>query len=226
MIANIFTQKLDNSQLSKVIEVSTKLNINPNWLLAVIYFETAKTFNPSKTNSIGSVGLIQFTRDKAGVNYKTINGKRYLLSDIGKMNFVKQMDLVYEYYKEVLQITKQPISSFVETYLTTFFPNALGKEDNYIFQTKGLSSSLIAKQNPIFDLNKDGKITKIEVENSFKKWYGDTFTIINTKKKNDIMNKTKQFFTENKRVIHAILISIAVGLGIYYYAKNKKNGKL
>lgn len=181
MLSSTFTSKLSKLQLDKVIEVATSLGIEPNWLLAVMYFESGKTFSPSKTNSIGSVGLIQFTRDKAGVNYKTINGKRYLLSDLKNMSFVEQMNVVKEYYKEVIRTTKKVPQSFVDTYLVTFFPLAVGKSDDFIFQTKGLSAGLIAKQNPIFA--KNGVVTKINVENMFKKWYGSIFTEIDIKKK-------------------------------------------
>ena len=181
MISSIFTKKLSQLQIDKVIEVCNNLGINPNWLLAVIYFETGKTFSPSKTNSIGSVGLIQFTRDKAGVNYKTINGKRYLLSDLAKMSFVQQMEVVQEYYKEVIRSTKKVPGSFVDTYLLTFFPLAVGKSDDFVFQTKGLSASLIAKQNPIFAVN--GVVTKSNVIKMFEKWYGSTFAEIDIKKK-------------------------------------------
>ena len=182
MISSTFTKKLSQVQFDKVISVCNKLGINPNWLLAVMYFETGKTFSPAKTNVIGSVGLIQFTRDKVGINYKTINGKRYNLTDLAKMSFIEQMDVVYEYYKEGIRTTKKVPASFVDTYLLTFFPMAVGKNDDFIFQTKGLSASLIAKQNPIFAVN--GVVTKINVENTFKKWFGTIdFITINTKKK-------------------------------------------
>lgn len=168
-IAKQFNELLSSDKIAKVVEVAKELGANPNWLLAVMYFETAYTFNPSKTNSIGSVGLIQFTRDKKGVNYKTIGGAKFLLSDIAKMSFNEQMDLVKAYYKEALG--KRKLTSFIDTYLVTFFPAALGKPDNFVLETSGLSASLIATQNPIFDRNKDGKITKAEVTEYFKKVY-------------------------------------------------------
>lgn len=46
--------------IAKVILVSKNLGINPNWLMAIIHFETAGTFSPSITNSLGYTGLIQF----------------------------------------------------------------------------------------------------------------------------------------------------------------------
>lgn len=171
LISSSFQKSLSESNQLKVIEVAANLGINPNWLLAVIYFETAKSFSPSKTNSIGSVGLIQFTRDKSGVGYKTINGKKYALTDIGKMDFNMQMDLVSEYFKEVKKTTGKSLNSFMDVYFAVFFPRALNQSSTYILQTSGLTASLIAKQNPVFDTNKDGKITKSEIEAFFSGYF-------------------------------------------------------
>jgi hypothetical protein len=176
MILKIFSDKLTSSKIAKVIQVATDLKINPNWLLGVMYFETAKTLSPSKTNGIGSVGLIQFTRDVAGYQSKIINGKKYFLADIGKMTFEVQMDLVHEYYKEHYKRLKvDTLNSFIDVYLITFFPLAVGKPDTFVFQTKRLKASKIASQNPIFDKNKDNIITKIEVVNHFAGWYKENF---------------------------------------------------
>ena len=168
-IASKFTALLSQAAIDKVIEVASSLKIEANWLLAVMYFETAYSFSPAKTNNIGSVGLIQFTRDKAGVSYKTIGGKRYELAALGKMDFIQQMDVVHAYYKEAMG--KRKVTSFIDTYLVTFFPAALGQADGYVLQTSGLSASLIAKQNPVFDANSDGKIEKKEVVDFFRKIY-------------------------------------------------------
>lgn len=175
MISNFFTSKLSQSQIQKVIDVCARININPNWLLAVMYFETAKTFSPSKTNSIGSVGLIQFTRDHSGVDYKTINGVKYSLTTLKNMTFEQQMDVVELYFKDVKKAIKKEITSFTDCYLAVFFPNAIGKDDNYILQTSGLSASLIASQNPAFDKDKNGIIYKKEVTDYFRTLYGSIF---------------------------------------------------
>lgn len=181
MIVQLFQNKLSADKIAKVQQVSKDLNVNTNWLLAVMYFESAKTFSPSIKNGIGSVGLIQFTRDKSGVNYKTINGKRYLLDDIAKMSFIQQMDLVKEYYKEVYRMLNiKTINSFVDLYLVTFFPRAVNQPLDYVFSTSGLSASKIASQNPIFDKNKDQKITKKEVLDHFQKYYNSVFNEINS----------------------------------------------
>ena len=46
----------------------------------------------------------------------------------------------------------------------TFFPAAIGKPDDYVLQTSKLSAATIAKQNPFFDVNKDGKLTVGEIK--------------------------------------------------------------
>lgn len=166
-VNNYFQTKLPQAHLEKVFDVSQKLKIDVNWLLAVMYFETAKTFSPQKTNSIGSVGLIQFTHDVGTPNQKRINGKVYSLGYIRSLTFLQQMDLVYDYYKPYIG----KMSNFLDVYLVTFFPAALSKSDSFVLKTSSLSASLIAKQNPIFDSNKDGQITRSEIKDFFKKWY-------------------------------------------------------
>jgi hypothetical protein len=168
MISKLFSDKLTPAEIKKVQQVCKNLNIQANWLLAVMYFESARTLSPSILNNIGSVGLIQFTRDKAGLNYKTISGKRYLLSDLAKMTFIQQMDVVELYYKEVYRMMKvSKLNSFIDVYLVTFFPVALNKPNDYVLETKYLTRSKIASQNPLFDRNKDGKITKSEIVSYF-----------------------------------------------------------
>lgn len=162
----VYANKIPTTDLLKVVEVSDKLGIHPNWLMSVMNFESG--LKPNSVNPIGSVGLIQFTRDKKGVEYKTINGVRYMLSDLQKMSFSQQMNVVYEYYKPF----RGKILSFLDLYMVTFFPLALGKSNDYVLQTSGLSASLIAKQNPVFDTNKDSKITKGEVLEFWKKKLG------------------------------------------------------
>jgi len=166
-INKLFIPKLTASNQAKSVEIAKKLKIDVNWLLGVIFFETARTMSPQKTNSIGSVGLIQFTHDPDTPNHKFIAGKQYSLAYIKSLSFDKQMDLVYEYYKPYAG----KMNSFLDVYLVTFFPAALSKSDSYVLQTKSLSRSVIAKQNPIFDQNKDIQITRGEIKQFFAKWY-------------------------------------------------------
>jgi len=82
------------------------------------------------------------------------------LEKLSKMSEIDQLDYVYRYYLPY----KSKIKSYVDLYLATLFPVSIGKNSNYVLQTKEISAYRIASANPIFDLNNDDKITVGEVE--------------------------------------------------------------
>lgn len=144
-----------NKFKNKLIEISQKLQINPNWLMVVMNSESG--LKPDAVNKNGgATGLIQFMP-------KTAEGLGTTTEALRKMTATQQLDYVYLYFKPY---TGKMKSAF-DVYLVTFFPAAVGKTDSYVFETKSLSRSLIARQNPAIDLNKDGQITMGE----FKKWF-------------------------------------------------------
>jgi hypothetical protein len=95
-----------------------------------------------------ATGLIQFMP-------ATAKGLGTSTQALFKMNAIQQLDYVQRYY----QPYKTRIHNFHDLYLATFFPAAMGKSDDFVIETKTISAQTIAKQNPIFDLNKDGKVT-------------------------------------------------------------------
>ena len=197
--------------IEKVIDISEKLKINPNWLMAIMYFESARTFNPSKGNNIGCYGLIQFCPDR-GKNYKTINGKRYLMSDISNMTYSEQLDLVYEYYKPYTGTLK----SYTDTYFVTFFPLAIGKPNDWVIQGGGFTASQIYNSNPAFRQVKDGVIRVWEVkkkilQNLPSEWLND----------GDLGLAIKAY----KNYIVVGVISIIAGLTYFYYNYDGKGSK-
>lgn len=139
--------------INKVNAISFKLGIDPNWLMAIMNFESAGTFSASVTNPIGAFGLIQFMP-------ATAKGLGTTSSGLKSMTAVNQLDYVYKYFLPY----KGKINNYIDAYFAVFFPLAIGKDDNWVIQTKGISSSIIAKQNPAFDTNKDGKVYVWEVK--------------------------------------------------------------
>ena len=149
--------------LAKVRNICQLLNINPDWLMAVMYKESAGTFRPDIQNTkfpfknkdgsiIGyATGLIQFTPGTAAFLGTTTQALK-------SMSNVQQLDYVYKYFKG----WTGKIKSYSDLYLVTFLPIAVGKPDDWILQTKTLRPDIIAKYNPGIDLNKDGKITVAE----------------------------------------------------------------
>ena len=213
-MALIYENKVPASYRSgfvkKVSEISGKIGIDPNWLMAIMYFESGRTFSPSKGNGIGCYGLIQFCRDKKGVNYKTINGKRYLISDIAKMDYSEQLDLVYEYYKAYTGKLK----SYTDTYFVTFFPRAVGKPDDWIIQGGGLTAKQIYDANPAFQHEKDGKLRVWEVKKTIlkelpKEWLNEGTVSLAVK--------------AYKNYIAVGILSIVAGLTLFYYTYDRRS---
>lgn len=154
----LFIEKVQGDKsayASKVERISSNLGFPANWLQFLIDFESAGTFSSSKTNSYGCVGLIQFCPDQSGGSYKTINGVKYNMAQIGAMSNVEQLDLVYEYLKEKQKVGGK-FYSFYDLYLAILWPNAIGQSDDYVITTS---------TNPAFDISpKDGIITVREVK--------------------------------------------------------------
>ena len=127
------------------------LGIQPVWLENVIWIESR--LNPQAVNkTTGATGLIQFMPATAKSLGTTVD-------ELRQMSFEQQMEYVYLYLKPYIG----KMTSQVDVYLAVFFPAAIGKSDEYVLQTAKLSPAIIANQNPAYDLNKDGKITKGEV---------------------------------------------------------------
>jgi len=142
-----------SSFIASVKEYSRSLNIDPNWLMAVMYFETAGTFSASIRNPFSNAtGLIQFMP-------KTALSLGTSIDELALMTAEEQLYYVYQYYYPY----RNRMNSYVDLYLATFFPLAMGKASNFVLQTSNLSASTIADVNPIFDLNKDRKITVGEI---------------------------------------------------------------
>lgn len=144
--------------IAKIKIVASNLKINPNWLMAIINFESAGTFSPSITNSLGYTGLIQFGNAAARMVGTTTTALR-------AMTAVQQLDYVERYYKGWYKTLKIPFpDSFIDTYLITFFPAAVNKGLDFIIKSNGISAAALAKANPIFDINKDKQVTVAEVQ--------------------------------------------------------------
>ena len=180
IFTELYKQSDKQSFISKANEYSELLGINPNWLMAVMKAESG--LNPQAVNKqpasvpgydedgvlikpsgqpdaeninirslYRATGLIQFMpRTAKGLNTHT--------DDLVEMSGTEQLYYVYKYY----QPYKGKIKSYFDLYLVTFFPVAIGKPDNWTFETSKIKASTIAKQNPGIDLNKDDKITIAE----------------------------------------------------------------
>jgi hypothetical protein len=138
-----FTEKVNN--------ICTELRIEANWLMFVMWFESR--LNPQAVNPIsGATGLIQFMPSTARSLGTTTDVLKH-------MSNVQQLDYVLAY----LRPYKGRMKTWVDVYLAVFYPKAMGKP-NFV-----ITSDIVAKQNKIFDLNKDLDISVKEIETALRR---------------------------------------------------------
>lgn len=146
---NEFTEKVNN--------ICTELRIEANWLMFVMYFESR--LNHRAVNPIsGATGLIQFMPSTARSLGTTTDALK-------RMSNVEQLDYVLAY----LRPYKGKMKRWIDVYLSVFYPRAMGNPDFVI------TPDIIAKQNKIFDLNKDLDISVKEIETVLRKHIPDKY---------------------------------------------------
>lgn len=152
----IFDQLIKENKeafIDKVIEVASFLGVKPEHLMFLMWFETGHTLDHRIQNKIGATGLIQFLPSTA----------RFLgtsTDELKAMSNVEQM----EYVKRHLAPFKGKYKDFVDLYCGIFYPKAVGQPDTF-----RITSDMIARQNPIFDINKDLDVEKSEIRRALLK---------------------------------------------------------
>ena len=143
----IWGTKVDQAFRIKVRQVATNLGVDANWLMAIMYFESK--FSTTVKNPMSTAtGLIQFTRGTA-ISLGTTTVK------LARMTAVEQLDYVEKYFNQF----KGRLTSFTDTYMAVFYPNAMGKPDSFIIAT---SPSETYNANANLDKNRNGTITRGE----------------------------------------------------------------
>ena len=149
---------------SKVQQIASDLNMKPDWLMVVMYFETAKTFSPKIRNG-SAVGLIQFTP----VAIAEMN-RRYSLNIttnyLASISAIDQLDFVRLYFK----MYPYNYQSVGDVYIATFNPANLGKPDNYVLYSKGQGGY---ESNKALDFNNDGVITISDIKSKIGSYYSE-----------------------------------------------------
>lgn len=149
---------------AKVRQIAAELNLDPNWLMAVMAFETGETFSPSIPNKAGSgaVGLIQFIPT-------TAKGLGTSTKELANMTRLKQLDYVKKYYQQYAS----RIKNIGDAYMAVFLPAiGIGVPDSTVLIDKTTKPTMY-DQNRGLDISHDGKITRGEaimrVHRAYKK---------------------------------------------------------
>jgi len=134
--------------LKQVSIEAQKLGTKPEYLLAVMGFETGGTYSPAKTNSLGFTGLIQFSPKYSPGNIgKTTDQLR-------KMSQLEQLKYVVPYINKNRR--GKDVSSLEQLYMSVLMPSAMGKGSNHSLPNWAY------RANAGLDINKDGKISVAE----------------------------------------------------------------
>ncbi len=149
-----------NAFEQKVREVSRKLGVAPEWLMAVMHSESR--FDASVKNRLGSgaTGLIQFMPATAKDLEITVNKLR-------NMNHVEQLDFVYDYLNEKRKRYRN-FDSLTDLYLAILYPKALSGEFCYTLYAK---PSKAYQMNSGLDEDKDGRVTVADIDRRMKRVY-------------------------------------------------------
>ena len=119
----IWGTRVDEAFRAKVTAIANNLSLQPNWLMAVMAFETGYTFSPAERNQGSSAtGLIQFLQSTA-IGLGTTTAR------LARMTAVQQLDWVEKYYRAV---PASRIKNLGDAYLAVLFPAAIGRPDAFV----------------------------------------------------------------------------------------------
>lgn len=153
--ALVWGQKVNDEFRAKVRTICKVLGFDPNWLMAVMAYETKWTLSPSKRNKTpGSTatGLIQFLESTA----RRLNTTTQKLA---RMTGVEQLDYVAEYFSPYAG----RINNLGDCYMAVLWPAAMGRLDSYVMWERDSGPYQKEYQvNKHLDINGDGKITRGE----------------------------------------------------------------
>ncbi|SOE17596.1 transglycosylase-like protein with SLT domain [Hoeflea halophila] len=134
----------------KVVAIAARLDMNPNHLMAIMAFETGRSFDPAVTNQTGSgaTGLIQFMPATAIALGTTT-------TELARMDAIAQLDYVEKY----LAPYSGRMKDLPSAYMAVLFPRAVDKAADYVLFRKG---SKAYKLNRGLDIDGNGLVTKAE----------------------------------------------------------------
>lgn len=132
--------------------IGETLNVDPNYLMACMAWETGEKFTANVKNMAGSgaTGLIQFMPSTA-VALGTSTAK------LAKMTAEDQLNYVYKYFRPY----SGRLRNLGDVYMAILWPKAVGQSDDYVLWDKQKSPTTF-RQNAGLDTNKNGKVTRAE----------------------------------------------------------------
>jgi len=138
----------------KVRDVAKRLDIQPEWLMAVMYSESRFDATALNFKGSGAVGLIQFMPAIAA----ELNTSPEALKN---MNHLEQLEYVYHYLDKIRANHGGKFESLTALYLAILYPKALDGDYCYSLYAQ---PSIAYKQNAGLDEDKDGRVTVSDID--------------------------------------------------------------
>lgn len=144
----------------KVREVSRRLDIPAEWLMAVMYSESKFDASAENRKGSGAVGLIQWMPETAkDFGQSTQN--------IKKLSHIEQLDIAYNYLNRVRQKYGE-FKSLGHLYLGILYPKAMSGDFCYTLYAK---PSTAYQQNAGLDEDQDGRVTVRDIDKRMRRIY-------------------------------------------------------
>ena len=148
---------LSNTFYEKIINISEKIECNPNDLMGIINIETGGTFSPSIQNpKTKATGLIQFMPQYASSYGASVE-------ELKNMTAEQQLDYVERYF--VINKRSKNLNGKLDAgtlYALVFYPALVSGGS----VKKGDAAY---NQNKVLDINNDGEITLSDLSEKVKK---------------------------------------------------------
>lgn len=151
-----FSKNFTANQYKSIVKKSKEWGKDPNAVAGIIWHES-KGKTQARNKYSNATGIIQFMPE-------TARGLGTTIDDIYDMSFDDQLELTGKYFKRYGK-KWDDAKTATDLYSLVFYPAMAGKDDSYVLGGDK-RSGIVAKQNKIFDLDEDGKITAGE----FRKW--------------------------------------------------------
>lgn len=205
----------------RVIEISSELVIQPNWLMQVMWSESK--LNPQAVNrqpgdpadpftraASRATGLLQFMPATARSLGTTTQA-------IYRMTALQQLEYVRKYFLP----WKGRMHSYFDVYSVVFFPAIIGKPDTWVLQTSRLPAATIAKQNPAVNLVRDSQITVAEFKEYVRRSVAPAHRSV-------VFSQLQQTASGVVKAVKnnpgpAVVVVAAVGLTLFFYSLTSAN---
>lgn len=145
--------------------MAQRQKLDPNWYMAIMAMETARSFKASQRNLAGgsATGLIQFMP-------QTARGLGTSTQELATMTEVEQLKYVEKYFDQY----RAKIRTFADMYMAVLWPIATDWPiDLVIWVEASPTTGRYYRANSGLDINNDGQITKKEAFTKAQGFYNE-----------------------------------------------------